>query len=49
MPRQAAGKRIRVKLRNGSEPAEDWAADGRAGCNWVLLGKPFDILMWKVI
>lgn len=54
MPGEAAGKRVRVKLRSGRIPAESWPADGKFGCNWACTpeGKPsrdFDILEWKVV
>ena len=54
MPGEAAGKRVRVKLRNGRVPAESWPADGKSACSWALTpeGKPsrdFDILEYEVI
>lgn len=48
-PREAAGKRVRVVLRNGMRPAESWAADGKTGCRWTLEGHPFDIAEYEVI
>lgn len=48
-PREAAGKRVRVELRNGMRPAETWAADGKTGCRWTLTGDAFDIVRWEVI
>ncbi|MFC4256714.1 hypothetical protein GRI97_15685 [Altererythrobacter xixiisoli] len=48
-PEAAAGKRVNVTLRNGMRPAESWAADGRAGCNWSLNGHPFDITHFKIV
>ncbi|WCT75927.1 hypothetical protein [Novosphingobium humi] len=53
MPGMVAGKRVHVRLRNGydtrnAEPM-GWAADGRSGCRWNLLGSPFDIVEWELI
>lgn len=39
MPPDAAGKRIRGKLRCGKMFGFDsptWAADGKGGCNWKI-------------
>jgi hypothetical protein len=49
MPSIAAGKRVRVRLRNGMCPPESWAADGKLGCRWSLTGHPFDILEFEVL
>ena len=44
-PREAKGKRVVVRLNNGSICGEipittvtpaGWAADGKQGCNWTL-------------
>ena len=42
--------RVRVKLRNGVEPAETWpVSTGRAETTrWSLTGHPFDIVAWRV-
>lgn len=48
-PESAAGKRVKVMLRNGMHPAESWAADGRAGCTWALRGHPFDITHFQIV
>ena len=48
MPRDAAGKRVRVKLANGMEPKEAWPADGKFGCRWSLTGHHFDIAEWEL-
>jgi hypothetical protein len=57
LPPIAAGKRVIVRLRNGSvcgrEPVGNalpngWAADGRFGCRWELTGSPFDIVGWEI-
>lgn len=58
LPPDAEGKRVIVELRSGSvcgrEPVTStaprgWAADGRNGCRWTLLGRPHDILFYEVI
>jgi hypothetical protein len=54
MPREAAGKRVQVRLRNGFCPPASWPADGRDGCNWAFTpeGKPsrdFDIMAWEIV
>lgn len=59
-PPSAFGKRVRVILRhNGAEPTyanvtrpdlpPGWAADGRNGCRWSLIGSPFDIVGFRVL
>ena len=48
LPDDAAGKRVRVTLRNGSRPTGDWAADGRGACRWSLPGRPHDIVAYEV-
>jgi len=56
-PSEAAGKRVRVRLRNGTlhgaEPASaeakaGWPADGKGACDWALTGNPFDIIEWEL-
>lgn len=47
-PDEAIGRRVRVALRNGSRPADAWAADGRGGCRWSLTGSPFDVVEYEV-
>ncbi len=47
-PREAAGKRVRVELKNGRRPAESWAADGKFACNWALDGHPYSIAKWEI-
>jgi len=57
LPDDAIGKRVRVKLRNGSIGSEDggsmvppgWAADGKGACNWRLKNHPFDIEYYVVL
>jgi hypothetical protein len=54
-PQEATGKRVRVRLCDGSIPKDvdgapkGWAADGRGGCRWSLTGHPFDIKEYEVI
>lgn len=48
-PSEAEGKRVRVRLRNGTVPDASWAADGRHGCRWSIDGLPFDILQFEVV
>lgn len=48
LPPEAAGKRIRVKLRNGRVPPETWAADGRDACRWTLRDDSHDIIEWSI-
>jgi hypothetical protein len=54
-PEEAEGKRVRVRLADGSIAADlpgappGWAADGRNGCNWQRRGFPFDIAEYEVI
>lgn len=47
-PREARGKRVRVRLENGMEPAGTWAADGKSECDWRLKGHPFAIAEYEV-
>lgn len=47
-PEETIGRRVKVKLRNGTFPLESWAADGRNGCNWTLSNWPFDIIEWEL-
>ena len=57
LPEGAEGRRVRVVLANGRPGRSDdnpmsppgWAADGRGGCRWTLLGDPFDIAYYEVI
>lgn len=50
MPAHAAGRRVIVRLRNGSVCAPPgWPADGRWGCRWSLTGAPHDIIAYRVI
>lgn len=57
LPEDAVGKRVRVKLRDGSIGSEDggsmvppgWAADGKGGCNWRKAGHAFDIEYYVVL
>lgn len=48
-PADAAGKRVKVRLRNGMKPEQSWAADGRYGCRWTLTDHPFDIVEYEVL
>ena len=53
MPGEAAGKWVRVKLRNG-RICEDWPADGKGACRWTFTpeGKPsrdFDVVEWEIV
>jgi hypothetical protein len=58
MPKEAAGKRVAVILRNGmicgekpispSSPA-GWPADGWGACIWKIDGHPFDILRYRIL
>lgn len=54
-PEEAEGKRVRVRLADGSMAtdvpgaAPGWSADGRGGCRWTLTGSPFDIAEYEVI
>lgn len=49
LPRFAVGRRVRVRLRNGLQPVESWAADGKGGCRWTIEKHPFDIEFFEVI
>ncbi|WP_242095472.1 hypothetical protein [Sphingomonas sp. CROZ-RG-20F-R02-07] len=51
LPKAAIGKRVRGILASGSHfgGTDGWAADGRAGCRWELIGDPFDIEFYEVI
>ena len=46
MPGIAAGKRVRVKLRDGR--TFEAPADGRFGVRWTLEDHPFDIVEWEL-
>jgi uncharacterized protein YifN (PemK superfamily) len=57
MPAELTGKRVVVQLRSGDidgvEPVSTvtpsgWAADGRQGCRWTLLGVEWDVVAWKL-
>lgn len=58
-PEEAKGKRVRVVLAHGREPAYDenpmsppgWAADGKGGCDWRRRsrGYPFNIEWYLVL
>jgi len=54
-PEEAQGKRVRVRLADGSIAADvpgaprGWPADGRGGCDWRRRGFPFDIAEYEVI
>ena len=47
-PPMLRGRRVKVRLRNGRQPEESWAADGPHGCRWTLTGHPYDILEFEV-
>lgn len=55
LPDEAIGKRVRVRLADGSIPRDvkgaprGWPADGRGGCCWALRQFPFDIAEYEVI
>lgn len=45
------GRRLYVRLRNGMQPAEPWAADwiaGHPGCCFTLRGHPYDIVAFRL-
>lgn len=48
-PPAAIGKRVRVRLADGTVAKSDWAADGRSGCRWTRTGSPFHIDSYEVI
>lgn len=54
-PEEAVGKRVRVRLADGSLAKDiagaprGWAADGRNGCTWAIRKFPFDIAEYEVI
>ncbi|MBB4859673.1 hypothetical protein HNO88_003002 [Novosphingobium chloroacetimidivorans] len=54
-PAEAAGRRVRVVLFNGTDTARTepggWAADGKSGCTWRIHRPPhpFDIKLWELI
>lgn len=52
-PREAAGKRVRVILRNGYDTAKrepgGWPADGRGGCNWSPDLGAWAIDKWEIV
>ncbi len=41
-------RRVWVRLRNGMEPKETWAAWGKNGCRWESSGHPFDITHYRL-
>lgn len=53
-PPEAAGKRIRVRLRDGTlQGAAPVNTDSKAGwaaetTNWRLTGSPFDVIEWEI-
>lgn len=55
LPKEAIGKRVRVRLADGSLPKDvagappGWAADGPNGCNWKHRNFPYDIAEYEVI
>lgn len=61
MPKEAAGKRVAVKLRNGSISGDKpvtpyspagWPADGRGGCRWSHTkghASAFDIVEYRIL
>lgn len=51
LPREAEGRRVRVRLANGqlAGGAAGWPADGKGGCRWETQGHPFDIAYYEVI
>lgn len=45
---EAQSGRVRVRLRNGTEPNESWPVIGRpVPTRWTLPGHGFDIVDWK--
>lgn len=48
-PPEAAGKRVFVRLANGSESQLSWPADGHSGCRWSISGHPYDIAEYRVL
>ena len=48
LPDDAVGRRVRVRLRNGTV-SNEWPADGRGGCRWTRTGDPFDIDGYEVL
>lgn len=48
LPKEAQGKRVRVRLANGSLSKGTWAADGKGGCRWSLTGSPWDIAEYEI-
>lgn len=57
-PERAKGKRIAVRLANGTEPdispvttvtPAGWAADGKNRVRWSITGHPFDIAQYRII
>lgn len=54
LPAHATGKRVRVRLANGSIGAEDPRSDTPPGwpansCRWSITGHPFDIAEYEVL
>jgi len=47
LPPEAVGKRIRALLVNGT--SFEGPADGRSGCDWTIIGSPFDIAEYEVL
>lgn len=47
MPRALTGKRIRVRLRCGRRPTEDWPAGPPT--RWTLEDRPFDITHYQPV
>lgn len=56
LPKDAKGKRVRVVLMNGRQPADvspamppGWAADEKSGCRWTKTGDEWDIAWYIVL
>jgi uncharacterized protein YodC (DUF2158 family) len=50
LPREAIGKRVRVRLERGpAGVVKDWPADGKGGCRWTRTGSEFDIAEWELV
>ncbi|WP_173426238.1 hypothetical protein [Sphingomonas hengshuiensis] len=47
LPAEAMGKRVNVRLANGSLRT-GWPADGRGACRWTIEHSPFDIAEYEV-
>jgi len=46
---EGTAKRVKVRLRNGSEPEEPWPASGKGALRWSLGRSPFDVVEYQEV